>query len=93
MIRYAGLFCNRWKGQYLSQARAVLNQPDTDESSLPSWAERQSDYTGIDPLTCPSCKQPLTFIGVFFGDWNFLKLLFESAYRDSTIPIPLLRPG
>ena len=62
MIRYAGLFCNRWKRQYLSQARIALNQSDPDdcdENANLSWAERQADYTGIDPLICPNCDQPL----------------------------------
>ena len=31
MIRYAGLFSNRWKRQYLSLARIALNQSDFDD--------------------------------------------------------------
>jgi len=31
MIRYAGLFSNRWKKQYLSQARIALDQSDSDD--------------------------------------------------------------
>jgi hypothetical protein len=31
MIRYAGLFSNRWRKQYLAQARIALNQPETDD--------------------------------------------------------------
>jgi len=51
MIRYADLFSNRWKEHYLGQARDALNQSepdDSDEDSQPPWAERQTDYTGID---------------------------------------------
>ncbi len=96
MIRYAGLFSNRWKEQYLSQARDALNQSipdDSDEDTQPSWAKRQTDYTGIDPLICPNCDKPLTFVGTFFGNWNELKYLFDIAGKDSTIPPALLRPG
>ena len=97
MIRYAGLFSNRWKKQYLSQARIALIQSDPDEphtiNKPPSWSERQVDYTGIDPLICPHCDQPLTFIGTFFGNWNLLQYIFDTEGKDSTIPPPLLRPG
>jgi hypothetical protein len=70
MIRYAGVFSNRWKQHYLSQARIALNQSvpdDSDEDAQPTWAERQTDYTGIDPLLCPHCDKPLTFVGSLFG--------------------------
>lgn len=96
MIRYAGLFSNRWKKQYLSQARVALNQSQPDGSNKntqPSWADRQIDYTGTDPLICPNCDQPLTFIGTFFGNWNKLQYLFNNAGKNSDIPPALLRPG
>ena len=96
MIRYAGLFSNRWKKQYISQARIALNQPEPDESddkTQPSWGERQAEYTGIDPLICPNCDHPLTYIGTFFGNWNELQYLFDTARKDPTIPTVLLRPG
>ena len=96
MIRYAGLFSNRWKKQYLSQARVALNQSQPDDSNKntqPSWADRQIDYTGTDPLICPNCDQPLTFIGTFFGNWNELQYLFNNAGKNSDIPPALLRPG
>jgi hypothetical protein len=96
MIRYAGLFSNRWKQRYLSQARVALNQTDNDDThtyTLPSWVERQTEYTGINPLICPNCEQPLTYIGTFFGNWNGLQYLFDTARKDSTIPSALLRPG
>ena len=65
MIRYAGLFANRWKKQYLSRCRIALNQPepdDTDANTHRSWAEPQAAYKGIDPLLCPNCEQPLTVL-------------------------------
>ena len=65
MIRYAGVFSNRWRKQYLAQARIALNQSDEpddcDGNAQPLWAQRQTDYTGIDPLQCPNCDKPLTF--------------------------------
>ncbi len=54
IVRYAGLFCNRWKGQYLSQARIALNQfePEASDKNIQlSWTERQKEYTGVDPAT------------------------------------------
>ena len=96
MIRYAGLFSNRWKKQYLAQARAALSLPESDdcsENTKPLWAERQSDYTGINPLQCPNCNKPLTFVGCFFGNWNQLQRLFVKAGKDATIAAALLRPG
>ena len=96
MIRYAGLFSNRWKKQYLAQARTVLSLPESDdcsENTKPLWAERQTDYTGINPLQCPNCDKPLTFVGCFFGYWNPLQHLFEKAGKDATIAAALLRPG
>ena len=96
MIRYAGLFSNRWKKQYLNQARVALKQSDSDDADTntrSSWAERQAEFKGIDPLICPNCDQPLTFIGTFFGNWSELQYLFDTAGKDPTIPIVLLRPG
>jgi hypothetical protein len=96
MIRYAGLFSNRWKKQYLSQARIALNQPEPDncvKNTPPSWAERQTDHTGINPLVCPNCDEPLTLVGAFFGNWSELQCLFDRAGKDPFIPSALLRPG
>ena len=53
----------------------------------PSWAQRQADYTGIDPLVCSHCDHPLTFVGTFFGNWNQLQYLFDQAGKDSSIPL------
>jgi hypothetical protein len=96
MIRYAGLFSNRWRKQYLAQARIALNQCEPDDSNENSrllWAERQTDNTGINPLQCPNCDQPLTFVGRFFGNWNQLQQLFIKAGKDVSIAAALLRPG
>ncbi len=96
MIRYVGLFSNRWKKQYLAQARTALGQPESDdcsENTKPLWAQRQSDYTGINPLQCPNCDKPLIFVGCFFGNWNPLQHLFEKAGKDASIAAALLRPG
>ncbi|MFO7738931.1 MAG: hypothetical protein R6V46_10685, partial [Desulfatiglandaceae bacterium] len=79
-----------------SQARVALNQSQPDDSNKitqPSWADRQIDDTGTDPLICPNCDQPLTFIGTFFGNWNELQYLFNTAGKNSDIPPALLRPG
>jgi len=96
MIRYAGLFANRWKKQYVSQCRIALNQPepdDTDANTRQSWAERQAELTGIDPLLCPNCDQPLTFVGMLFGNWQKLQDIFDTAGKDASIAPPSLKPG
>jgi len=97
MIRYAGLFSNRWKQRYLSQACVALNQSEPDDSdttlTYPLWAERQMHYRDKNPLICPRCEQPLTFIGTFFGNWSELQYLFDTARKDPNIATPLLRPG
>jgi hypothetical protein len=96
MIRYAGLFSNRWKKQYLAQARAALSLPESDvcsENTKPLWAESQSGYTGRNPLQCPNCNKPLTLVSCFFGNWNQLQRLFLKAGKDATIAAALLRPG
>jgi hypothetical protein len=94
MIRYAGLFANRWKKHYLSQCRIALNQPQPDDTSCyQSWAERQTELTGINPLLCPNCDQPLTLMGSFFGNWQQLQFLFDTAGKDAYIAPALLKPG
>jgi hypothetical protein len=96
MIRYAGLFTNRWKKMYLAQARVALNQSESDESdegTYLNWAERQTQYRGNNPLICPDCAGQLVFIGSFFGNWEFLQNLFVKAGRDCAIAAALLRPG
>jgi hypothetical protein len=96
MIRYAGLFSNRWRKQYLTQCRIALDQSETDDADTnisTSWAQRQTEYIGIDPLQCPNCDKPLTFVGSFFGNWSKLQYLFVKAGKDATIAAALLRPG
>jgi len=102
MIRYAGIFCNRWKHRYLSEARSALNQTHVQEKKpTETWAERQTHYTGTDPLTytgtdpltCPKCDIKLTFVGHFFGDWEKIKDHFDRAGLDAKIAACLMRPG
>jgi hypothetical protein len=96
MIRYAGLFSNRWKHRYLPLARMaleLLNDPDPVPNNSPSWAERQMDYLGYNPLICPRCDQPLRLVAILFGSWNRLRTVFVRAGKDPQIPYPLLRPG
>ena len=92
MIRYASLFAKRWKKQYVSQRRIALNQPepdDTDANTHQSWAQ----LTGIDPLRCPICDQPLTFAAMLFGNRQKLQDIFDTAGKDAGIAPPLLKPG
>lgn len=66
---------------------------DADTNIQTSWAERQTEYIGINPLQCPNCDKPLTFVGSLFGNWSKLQYLFVKAGKDSTIAAALLRPG
>ena len=84
---------NQIKRKYINEWVLLVDPDDSDEDTQPLWAERQTDYTGIDPLICPNCGKPLTFVGTFFGNWNELKYLFDIAGKDSTIPPALLRAG
>ena len=82
--------------QWVSQCRIALNQPepdDTDANTRQSWAERQAELTGIDPLLCPNCDQPLTFVGMLLGNWQKLQDIFDTAGKDASIAPPLLKPG
>ena len=48
--------------QWVSQCRIALNQPEPDDTGANthrSWAQRQAEYKGIDPLLCPNCDRPL----------------------------------
>ena len=90
--------CGEFHSCYESfkQARTALHQPDvenTGEQKPSSWSERQRDFTGVDPLRCPTCDQPLTWIGTFFGNWKELQYLFKAAGKNDDIPAALLRPG
>jgi len=92
MIRYAGLFCNRWQHRFLAQACLALgpeNIGDQNEEAFPCWAERQRQDTGKDPLKCPRCDGPLEFIGIMFGNWIKIQLLFTRGQKEPTIPIVL----
>jgi len=96
MVRYAGLFCNRWKKGYLSLARRALRLPERNETEgeTPlSWASRQRQYTGVDPLVCPLCQCSLSFVAMVFGRWDKVQSLFDSAGVDTHIPVLLLRSG
>jgi len=96
MIRYAGLFANRWRKGYLAKARKALKkwrrqqkvaQPrlNKQETKL-TWAERQALYTGTNPLVCPVCGQPMVLVGIVFGSWAEVQEWFQKGGRDPTIP-------
>ena len=94
-VRYAGLFSSRWKHRYLTQARSALGQDETSSSTSqpPTWAERQQEYTGISPLTCPECCKPLVYLGLLFASWDDLKALFIHSGQPAHVPAALLKPG
>ena len=47
---------------------AALNHPEPEVDTLPpSWAERQIQCTGHDPLTCINCQRLMSLVGIVFG--------------------------
>ena len=69
IIRWRGIFANRWEKQYLALASSALKQPfiiGSEEKSTPHWAERQLNYPRCNLLLCPFCKTELILIGTVF---------------------------
>ena len=97
MIRHAGLFANRWKGRYLAQVQAARqpseSAPERSETRVRSWAQRQVEYRGRDPLACPRCGEAMTHVCYHFGPWAGMQDVFRRAGRDPTIPAVLRRTG
>ena len=71
----------------------LITQAATEANTHQSWAQRQAEFTGIDPLLCPICDQPLTFAGMLFGNWQKRQDIFDTAGKDASIAPPLLKPG
>jgi hypothetical protein len=83
MVRHRGLFCNRWRQRYLTQARRALRLPAPSDAAPPTprWAQRQKKLTGTDPLICPRCHTPLRLVLVAFGPWDTV-----AAWRPKDTP-------
>lgn len=89
MVRHAGIFAPRWKGRYLAQARAALNQstataPEAAPTQPPAtsllpWRERRRAEQGTDPIACRRCQIPMVFIGAIFGSHAEIAQYFEAA--------------
>lgn len=95
MVRHAGLFSNRWRQRYLAQARQAFSQPEQPPAPPPaSWAARQQQLNGADPLCCPYCHVPLVLVAVMFGPWDELQARAHTSRRLLPVP-PALRkkPG
>ena len=103
MIRHAGMFANRWEGRYLAQVRAArqASGPEPEcaavaargESLARSWAQRQAESRGRDPLRCPACGEAMRQVCYHFGPWAGVQEVFRRAGRDPTIPAVLRRTG
>lgn len=107
MVRYAGLFATRWKAGYQAQAEAALvafqsssaqpipamssAQPAPATSLLP-WRERRTAQQGTDPLQCPSCQTPMSWIGAVFGSHASLAEYFEAAGIPTSPCHPIWQP-
>ena len=88
MIRHAGLFANRHKATYLPLCRAALGHKEepSPEPVPTTWQQRQTEYTGRDPLICPRCQTPLVLYEVAFGTHRPLHLLWEYVHRQPLAP-------
>jgi hypothetical protein len=90
MVRYAGLFCNRWRRRYLAQAQAAMGRKESGGASVPEpvpWAERQEQLTGTNPLLCPCCHVPMVLAVVLFGPWE--QIQSQPSTRVLGIPAAL----
>jgi hypothetical protein len=88
MVRHAGLFAKRWKGNYLPLARRALGKESSPSTEPPNpekppslfgWRDRQTLFHGQDPLQCPKCAAPMEFKGAFFGEHEGIRALFDQA--------------
>jgi len=100
-VRYAGLFCTRWRQRYLEQARVALGQEQaetlsaSDQGPEPalshrSWRERQKARTGTDPLTCSHCGRSLELWELAFGPHQRIEDLFRRAGHPVRLSHPAL---
>jgi hypothetical protein len=103
MVRHAGLFASRWKGRYLSEARAALAAQAGDaheivlehepSTALLSWRERRIAEQGEDPLRCPTCQVPMELQCRVFGSHAVIAEYFEACKRPTTPFHPVLQPN
>lgn len=101
MVRYAGLFANRWKARNLELAKKalsrspIISQPDEQPLSTMPWRQRQTILNGKDPLFCERCQVRMTFLGTIFGSHAKVAEYFEAAGIPTKPFHPAweLRPG
>ncbi|MBT4484506.1 MAG: hypothetical protein HOC71_12610 [Candidatus Latescibacteria bacterium] len=56
IIRNAGIFSNRTKGEHIPLAEKALKQHNPKKYSRTTWREMYMKAYGIDPLICKKCK-------------------------------------
>ena len=96
MVRYAGLFCNRWRRRYIAQAQAAMGRGEPLSASVPEpvpWAQRKTQFTGTNPLLCPCCNVPMVLAVVLFGPWEEIRNQVQRNARVLTVPDALRTPG
>ncbi len=73
-IRYYGALANRAKKELLPMVFVALSQ-EQQIIKLENWRERQIALTGIDPLACPVCHQPMKLVEIvyFSRELNMLR--------------------
>ena len=95
MVRHAGLFCNRWRQRYLAQALTAMDRtldPPAETPEAMPWASRQEQFTGQNPLRCPTCQIPLILTAIVFGPWHEIEAECRASFRIKPVPGALRTP-
>ncbi len=64
VIRHYGLLASRVKTKYKKITDKLLASPPIVEKAK-KWRERQTEFTGSDPLLCRICQRVMQFLGVY----------------------------
>jgi hypothetical protein len=65
VVRHYGLLSSRLKGRYEKMIRRLLRK-ETEREKLRRWRERQTLFTGKDPLLCSICGKEMKLVEVAF---------------------------
>jgi hypothetical protein len=90
MLRYAGIFANRVRSKLLPAARELLAAQEPLAKPSTPWHLRRKQSTGQDPLVCPRCRIPLTYVGMTLPQLSLkasLKTFDVRAYIQHALPL------
>jgi hypothetical protein len=90
ILRYAGIFANRVRSKLLPAARTLLAATEPVVKPSTPWHLRRKQSTGRDPLVCPHCQIPLTYVGMSLPPLSIktsLKTFDVRAYLQYNQPL------